>query len=239
MAAFLDQHSGLQRDAAASVLRCPHCETTAAMRVAATPDFKDLQQHQPPRIGVVLQCSACGEPVFLRYRVRRYGLERIELEAAAEELEKAPEKFHWQYLPATVAAPFRDALGCYGENLLMAFAAMCRQTARAIFAEHGERQRLRLFDQVAEIRDLAGVSEADFDVVRRVIFDTDLDRGGRPPDINRSEAALLLETMKDLLFQTYVRGERLRKNLRMRQFFAEPGEVDEPGKSVHMDKTRG
>jgi hypothetical protein len=188
---------------------------------------------------VVLQCSACNEPVFLRYRVRRYGPERIDLEPAAEELEKAPEKFHWQYLPATVAAPFRDALGCYSENLLMAFAAMCRQTARAIFAEHGERQRLRLFDQVAEIRDLAGVNEADFDVVRRIIFDTDLDRGGRPPDINRSEAALLLETMKDLLFQTYVRGERLRKNLRMRQFFAEPGELDQPGQATHVDTSGG
>ena len=138
-----------------------------------------------------------------------------------------------------MAAPFRDALGCYSENLLMAFAAMCRQTARAIFAEHGEHQRLRLFDQVAEIRDLAGVNEDDFDVVRRIIFDTDLDRGGRPPDIDRSEAALLLETMKDLLFQTYVRGERLRKNLRMRQFFAEPGELDQPGQSAHADKTSG
>ena len=220
MSVYLDANNVLQRDAAASVLRCPHCEAAGAMRVSAAPGFDELQRNRPGRIGVVLDCGACREPVFLRYRVRRYLSDRVELDPAAEELERAAEQFAWQYLPATVAAPFRDALGCYASNLLLAFAAMCRQTARAVFAERGERERLRLFDEVSEIRELAGVDEAAFDAVRRVIFDTDLDRGGRPPDIDRAEAALLLETMKDLLYQHYVRGARLRRNLALRQFFA-------------------
>jgi hypothetical protein len=227
MSVYLDANSVLQRDAAASLLRCPHCESTGAMRVSAAPDVGELQRNRPGRIGMVLSCGACGEPVFLRYRVRRYLPDRVELDPAPEELERATEQFPWQYLPATVAAPFRDALGCYANNLLLAFAAMCRQTARAVFAERGERERLRLFDEVSEIRELAGVDEAAFDVVRRVIFDTDLDRGGRPPDISRAEAALLLETMKDMLYQHYVRGARLRRNLALRQFFAAADEAEE------------
>jgi hypothetical protein len=220
MSVYLDANSVLHRDAAASVLRCPHCEAASAMRISAAPDFGELQRNRPGRIGVVLDCGACREPVFLRYRVHRYLPDRVELEPAAEELEHAAEQFAWQYLPATIAAPFRDALGCYANNLLLAFSAMCRQTARAVFAERGERERLRLFDEVSKVRELAGVDEAAFDVVRRVIFDTDLDRGGRPPDLSRGEAALLLETMKDLLYQHYVRGARLRRNLALRQFFA-------------------
>jgi len=227
MSVYLDTNNVLKRDATASLLRCPHCGATGTMPVSAAPDFDDLQRSRPERIGVVLECSACHTPVFLRYRVQGFLPDRIDLDPAAEELERMAEKFAWQYLPATVAAPFRDALGCYANNLLMAFAAMCRQTARAVFAERGERERLRLFDEVSEIRELAGVDEAAFDVVRRVIFDTDLDRGGRPPDISRTEAALLLETMKDLLYQHYVRGARLRRNLALRQFFATADDAED------------
>ena len=88
MSVYLDANSVLQRDAAASVLRCPHCEATGAMRVSSSPAFDDLQRNRPGRVGVVVSCGACGEPVFLRYRVRQYLPDRIDFDTAAEELER-------------------------------------------------------------------------------------------------------------------------------------------------------
>lgn len=226
MTTYLDAQNHWHADPARPDLECPHCRAVAPMSVLAAPDFGLLQQTRPAATGVVMQCRVCHAPVFLRYRIRGFSAGRVEFQPGPDELERPREQFNLAYLPAAVAGPFAEALECYGHGLHLAFATLCRLTARAIFADRGERGRLKIFDQATEVRDLAGVDDATFDVVRRVIFDSDLERGGQPPAVNRVQAAVLLETMKDLLHQTYVRGARLRKTLEMRRLFA--GDAAEP-----------
>jgi hypothetical protein len=131
----------------------------------------------------------------------------------------AEEAFGFDYLPAEVAAVFRDAVGCYQHDLSIAFASMCRLTAQAVFRDLGEHARLRLFDQVDEIRELADLDEATFQIVRHVLFDRGAGES-MPPSLDRVQAAILLETVKDLLYQAYIRGEKLRRVLKMRRLFA-------------------
>ena len=133
--------------------------------------------------------------------------------------DSADEAFGFDYLPAEVAAVFRDAVGCYQHDLSIAFASMCRLTAQAVFRDLGEHARMRLFDQVDEIRELADLDEATFQLVRRVLFDRGAGES-MPPSLDRVQAAVLLETVKDLLYQAYIRGEKLRRVLKMRQLFA-------------------
>ena len=134
---------------------------------------------------------------------------------------------------AAVAAPFREALGCYTHGLLGAFAAMCRLTAQAMFRDLGEAGRLRLFDQLDEVRELSGVDDRSFEIARRIIFDSGTT--SLPPAPGRADAAVLLEAMKDLLYQNYVRGGRLRKALRMRRFFAGEQELETSDSSDQVD----
>lgn len=106
---------------------------------------------------------------------------------------------------------------------------MCRQTARATFDDVGDGGRLKIFDLVAEVQDLGAIDEATFDAVRRVIFEPET--GRQEPEFNRRQAAALLETMKDLLTQTYVRRAKLRQALKVRRFFANQAagiDEDEP-----------
>jgi len=230
VAVFLDRDNQLQRGNDDRLVECAHCGAAQpAATVVAAPDFAMLTATRPVQTGAVLQCAQCGQPVFVRYRVRAWYDDRVELFAGTP-VERAPESFPYGYLPEPVARSFRDALGCYGHELYQAFAVMCRLTARAVFAERGERGKLELFDRVAEVRDLAGLDEPTFNRLRRVIFDSDLDRGGAPPELDATQAAVLLETMKDALYQTYVRGAKLRKALEMRTYFATDGGTStEPG----------
>lgn len=218
MTAAITADGRFERNGDSPSMECPHCSTSGPMAVTAFPSFGRLKAERPAQVGVVLQCAACKAAVFLRYRTRAWREDRVELNPLPQAVEHAPERFSLGYLPAAVAARFREALACYSSGLWQAFAAMCRQTARATFDDVGEAGRMRIFDLVAEVQELGAIDDATFEAVRRVIFDPDTGRS--ETRFERREAAALLETMKDLLTQTYVRRAKLRQALKVRRFFA-------------------
>lgn len=218
MTACITADGRFERNGGSATQECPHCATVGPMAVTAWPPFARLNAERPAQIGVVLQCASCKAPVFMRYRPRLWREDRVELNPLPQPVEAPPERFSLNYLPPAVAARFREALACYSGGLWQAFAAMCRQTAREVFEDTGEAGRRRGYDLVTEVQALGAIDDATFDVVRRVIFDPD---GGRAdPGFERRQAAALLETMKDLLTQTYVRPAKLRQALKVRRFFA-------------------
>lgn len=216
---FLDSQNRLHREATAA--ECPHCGAIAHQTVQAHPDFARLRASRPAQMGVILACDACHTPLFLRYRVKAWHEDRVEFHPVPIEVERPAERFNYAHLPETVATCFREALACYSASLLRAFAVMCRLTIQAMLEDLGERSRLRIFDQVAEVRTLADLDEATFTAIRGVLFEGEAGRT-LPPLLTRVEAAVLVETMKDLLYQAYVRRAKLRQALRMRRYFAEP-----------------
>jgi len=216
MPVFLDHQNRLHRSTATG--ECPHCGATAHQSLMACPGFGRLQAERPEKVGIVLQCDACHTPLFVRFRIRAWLDDRVEFHPAPELMEQSPERFSYSHLPETVATPLREALACYSAGLLQAYSVMCRSTILAVLDDQGERSRLRIFDQVAEARALANIDEATFTVLRRALFESDA-RG--PTQLTRAQASILLEVLKDLLYQTYVRRAKLQQALRLRQFPAD------------------
>ncbi len=130
--------------------------------------------------------------------------------------EKKDDPFGFEYLPEPVAAAFRDTLGCFHHSLWVAFPAMCRITAEAVFEDLGDQVRLKLYEELEEIRELASLDDAMFHLVRGVLFDRDT---AMPTSLDRIQATVLLESLKDLLYQAYVRGGKLRRALSMKRLF--------------------
>lgn len=228
--AYLDNQNRLHR--ASTSGECPHCGATAHFSLLACPGFARLRADRPARVGIVLQCDACHAPLFFRYRVRAWLDDRIEFHPQPEELEPVPERFSYAHLPEKVAIAFREALACYRAGLLQAFAAMCRATIQAMIEDLGERNRLRIFDQVAEVRTMAEIDEGTFNAIRRVLFEGEPGRAQAAAPLSRMQAALLLETMKDLLYQTYVRRAKFQQALRLRHF---PLEAQQPAARATTD----
>lgn len=218
MTASITADGRFERSGGTGTMECPHCGAIGPMAVTAFPAFAKLKAERPTQVGVVLECAACKAPVFLRYRTRAWREDRVELNPLPQPVEHPPERFSLSYLPPGVAARFREALACYTGGLWQAFAAMCRQTARATFDDVGDAGRMRIFDLVAEVQDLGAIDDATFNAVRRVIFEPEATK--QEQDFDRRQAAALLETMKDLLTQTYVRRAKLRQALKVRRFFA-------------------
>lgn len=235
--AYLDSQNRLHRDSVSG--ECPHCGAVAHLSLLACPSFSRLRADPPARVGIVLQCDSCRSPLFFRYRVRAWHEDRVEFHPHPEELEPAPERFSYAHLPDKVAAAFREALACYSAGLLHAFAAMCRATTQAMLDDLGERSRLRIFDQVAEVRMMAEIDDVTFNAIRRVLFEGEPARGQILQPLNRMQAAVLLETMKDLLYQTYVRRAKFQQALRLRHFPTEPAAPVKPASNQPAPRSAG
>lgn len=225
MSVYIDATGTLQHDQEKSLaVTCPHCQVLSHITPLAVPRFGELIEHKPKHVGIVYRCDACNAPVFLRFAAKIYGASRVELAPQFVEVERAREKFSFTYLPEEVELLFREALTCFSHAAFNAFGSMCRRTAQAAFADLGETGRLRLFDQLNEVRDMAEIDVDTFGVIKRVIFGGEGDARPNPPLLDGYQAGVLLEVMKDLLHEAYVRKGRLQQAMTVRRYFAEESE---------------
>lgn len=201
-------------------LTCPSCAVFSHVTPIAVPRFEELTRFKPPETGVVYRCDSCNSPIFLRFPVKAYTEDQVELSTNFIEVERPKEVFDFTFLPEETEVLFREALDCYSMNALNAFASMCRRTVQRVFLDLGESGKMRIFEQCNEIRVLAEVEDATFNTVRRVLFDTDAAREGTPL-ITAVEAGVLMEFMRDILYECYVRKGRLQQAMMMRRYVAE------------------
>ena len=208
-------------------LVCPHCLITAHITPAAVPGFEDLQAHKPKHVGLVYRCDACLAPIFLRFTARMYGANRVELAPQFIEVERPRETFAFMHLPEEVELFFKEALTCYSSGAFNAFASMCRRSAQAVFADLGETGRLRLYDELNNVRAMAELDVETFTRIKSVLFGNDSDPRPNAPLLESYAAGVLLEIMKDLLYEAYVRKGKLQQAMMVRRFF-----VDEKANNV-------
>jgi hypothetical protein len=198
---------------------CPHCGAHAQLVPVSTPSYQELMQSRPRHVGIGFRCAACSEPRFARVAVRSFGPEQIELSSNIVEIERPKERFQFGYLPTPVERLFREALDCYTADLFTAFAVMCRHCVQAALTEPHDHGRPHLYDL---FRDVAVLSEIDPEAsakLESVLFSAD----GAGLEVAAEEAAALIEILKDMFYQRYVRTAKLKAAVRMRRYFA--GEV--------------
>lgn len=204
-------------------LECPYCGVYAHMRPQSVPDATSLLRDKPKHVGLVYQCDACQAPVFLRFTVREYKDNRVELLRNFVELERPKERFAFSYLPKHTEVLFREALNCYSSNSFNAFASMCRRAGISAYNALGEGGKLRAFEEVLVAQDIAGIDDDTFAPIKSVLFGSGQNED--LPLLNRAQAGILLEIMKDMFYQCFVRHGKLTRALKVRRFF-----VDEDSK---------
>lgn len=218
MSILIDDHDEFHAEPQGISLLCPHCQTLSHLTAQAVPRFATLCALRPKNVGVVFRCDACAEPVFLKFAAKAYTSQRVELSGNFTEIERPRETFPLTYLPEEAAGIFREALGCYQAGCFNAFGAMCRRTAQSLFRELGEAGKLGLFDTLQEIRTLAALDDATLGTLRAVLFGNDADPWPHQPALDAETAGVLLEVMRDMLYQTFVRRERLMQAMTFRRF---------------------
>lgn len=218
MTIILDKNQGIEGELEERIgLECPYCGVYAHMSPQSVPDAATLLRDKPKHVGLVYQCDACHAPVFLRFAVREYSTNRVELLRNFVELERPKERFAFSYLPKDCEVLFREALSCYSNNSFNAFASMCRRAAKSAFVALGEGGKLRAFEEVMAAQSIAEIDDQTFTSIKVVLFST-----GQHEDLpllNRAEAGILLEILKDMFYQCFVRRGKLTRAIKVRRFF--------------------
>ena len=205
-------------------LECPYCSVYANMSPHAVPDADRVLETQPKHVGLVYQCDACRAPVFLRFAVKQFGDDHVELYRNFVELERPKERFPFSYLPKHTEVLFREALNCYSGNNFNAFASMCRRSAASAFEALGEGGKLRAFEEVVIAQDIAGIDDDNFAPIKSILFESGEEED--LPLLNRFQAGILLEIMKDMFYQCFVRRGKLTRALKVRRFFVQESNGD-------------
>ncbi len=220
MSMYIDNNGQLHDSGNGLTLNCPHCQVLTHLTPVSTPKWSVVSQHRPAQIGVVYRCDACNAPIFIKYPVKFYSDQRIELGNQFIELERTKEKFDFTYLPDQTRLLFKEALQCFSAGTYNAFASLCRRTVQSILRDAGETGLSKVISHLTEIRDLANLDKTHFNLVSRILLERDSDFDTLPT-LDSRDAGILLEVMKDLLYQCYIRRGKLKQALIMRRYFAD------------------
>lgn len=222
MAIVLDRNQGLMLGDDEQIgLECPYCSVYAHMSPESLPRADDILTHRPKHVGLVFRCDSCMAPVFLRFAIKEFRDHEVELYRNFIELERPKERFSYSYLPKHTEVMFREALSCYSNSNFNAFASMCRRAARSAFAALGEGGKLRAFEEVMIAQDIAGIDDESFGPIKTILFESGEEED--LPILNRSQAGILLEVLKDMFYQCFVRRGKLTRALKVRRFFVQEG----------------
>ncbi|MDH3615406.1 MAG: hypothetical protein OEQ90_02945 [Gammaproteobacteria bacterium] len=218
MTIVIDRDQGIESGLVERIgLECPYCGMYAHMSPQSVPDAASLLRDKPKQVGLVYKCDACDSPVFLRFAVSDYKDSRVELNRNFVELERPKERFAFSYLPKHTEILFREALSCYSGNNFNAFASMCRRASVSAFDVLGEGGKLRAFEEVMVAQDITGIDDDSFAPIKTVLFGSgqheDL------PMLDRAQAGILLEVLKDMFYQCFVRRGKLSRAIKVRRFF--------------------
>jgi hypothetical protein len=210
---YVNKNNGFQQ-AEPIARECPHCGAHAQLLPIATPSFEALVAAHPTHVGIAFRCAACNEPRFLRATLRTIDAERVEL-ANLTEIERVRERFQYGYLPPNTERLLRETFECYTAGCYNAFASMARRSVQSAQAALPSMARERWISALRDVLQIAEVDAGTAHALESALLGAD-----EPPEIGAIEAAVLIEVLKDLFYQTYVRTAKLQAALKMRRFFA-------------------
>jgi hypothetical protein len=196
---------------------CPHCGVRSNISAVSIPRFEYLLRFTPKTVGIAYCCDNCKYPVFLRYTISSYSDSKIFVEDAYEEVEKAKETFEFKFLPPTVANDFQEALTCYSNVCYNAFAAMCRRCIQSVFMELGAKGKDRVMQQLEDVRTTANIDDETYNMLEQVVISGHDGAHPHLPKLSMERAAVLLELMKDILYQLFVRQAKIQEAIGLRQ----------------------
>lgn len=195
--------------------RCPHCGVDKPS-LHMTKNFNtDRHNGGRQRFWRTYSCRNCGGAILAGANSDRGNVEEM--------YPRAPiEQFDFENLPTEVADDFREALDCYSISRFNAFAAMARRTVQSISTNLGAKGGDKVLSQLKELKELAQIDDETFDILKQIVVGGHDGAHPHLPKLSPERAGVLLELMKDVLHQLFVRKAKIKAAIELRKKSTEP-----------------
>lgn len=200
-------------------LNALHCNTTTGITLISFPHYKYLERFRPRRVGMVYKCDACSEPIFLKFEIDSYdfGNYRVQINERFQVIENPKEDFEFEHIPEEIRKEFIEALDCYSIGAFNAFASMCRRTIQSSATEIGAKGKDKVQKQIQEMKEMADIDEETIEILKQIILDGHDGAHPHLPALSRERAEILLELIKDVMYQIFVRKSKLKQAAELRK----------------------
>jgi hypothetical protein len=192
-------------------LDCPHCGKSTNLILISPPNYTSLKRFRPDKVGFGFQCASCTEPIFLKFKIQSHTATSINFHNEPEIIERATIEFEFEFIPDSVVSDFKEVLDCYSNSSLNAFAAMCRRTVQSSASEIGAKGKTKVQNQLKEMKEMADIDDETFDILKQIIIDGHDGAHPHLPNLSPERAEILLELIKDVMYQLFVRKGKLKK----------------------------
>lgn len=200
-------------------LKCPHCNVITGLSVVSPPSYSLLLRFRPEKVGIGYRCNSCEEPVFLKFKIKSINSAAgvIELWDTYQIVEFPKEDFEFKYIPEPVRKDFKEALDCYSIGAYNGFAAMCRRTIQSSATIIGAKGKDKVLKQLIDLKEMAEIEDEDFEMIKQIILDGHDGAHPHLPSITIERASILLDLIKDVMYQLFVRKGKLAEAGKLRK----------------------
>jgi uncharacterized protein (UPF0297 family) len=147
------------------------------------------------------------------------------------------ETFDYDYLESDVAEDLKEAFSCYSHGNYNAFASMSRRTVQSIAKDLGAKGKSKVKKQVNDLKSILNIEDDTFNIINQIIISGH--DGAHPylPKLSPERASILLELLRDIVYQLYIRKKKIEESVMLRKKAIEDSQKSEnPQKSVNTDK---
>ena len=197
-------------------IRCPYCSTVTVLIPISVPRFHLIQRFKLDEVGIVCRCSSCNRAVFLRYFVTNRG-NPVVVDEQFEQITRSLEPFEMGYLSSPVADDFREALTCYSNSCWNAFASMCRRCIQSVASSLGADGSNKVQAQLLQLKEMSIADEDTFEQLHQIMLNGHDGAHPHLPALSEERAKILLELLKDVLYQLIVRPKKIQEAAELRK----------------------
>ena len=198
-------------------MKCPHCNALSNITAISYPRYELSRRFNLNKLGIVYMCDACKEPIFLKFKVSLNQNRVLIFDEKYEEIERPKETFEIEYLTNNVKDDFSEALICYSNQCYNAFASMCRRCIQSVSDDLGAKGHDKVQNQIKELKDLAEIDDETFEILKQIIISGHDGTHPHLPKLSKERAKILLELMKDVLYQLYIRKAKIQESVELRK----------------------
>ena len=191
--------------------KCPHCGVDNPLLPIVINKFS-TERHSGgyKRYWATFRCATCGGVVLA-------GSNKEEGDIKEMYPSGIKETFDCSYLPQDVEDDFTEALTCYSNSCLNAFGSMCRRCVQSVSTNLGAKGSDRVLNQLKELKDMAQIDDETFNVLKQIIIAGHDGAHPHLPTLSSERAKMLLELMKDVLYQIYIRKAKIQEVIKLRK----------------------